>query len=321
METQNNQTPKGLKLYSMIVRSYAFPASIVPIIYGSLLAVFLNENVKFNFFLFILTLIGAICIHITTNVVNDIYDFRKGIDKKDEELGIPHGGSMVLSLNLATESQLKTITVISTLIAVGIGIFLYFETNFNPVILGLIIFGFFSAIYYTAFPISLKYKAIGDLQVFLSFGTGMTLGAYIVQTQEFSWIPVILSIPIGLLIAAILHSNNLRDIKFDSTFGVKTVAILIGEKLSKNYYYFLVFGAYASIIIFVIFKILPIPALINFITLPIAIKLAKMLKELPQENLPRFEYGTKHIILTSKLNMQFGLTLSIGILISILFHI
>lgn len=321
MEAQNNQKPKGLKLFSMIVRSYAFPASIVPIVYGSLLAVFLNENVKFNFFLFALTLLGAICIHITTNIVNDIYDFRKGIDKKDEELGIPHGGSMVLSLNLATESQLKTIALVSTLLAVAIGVFLYIATNFNAIILGLIIFGFFSAIYYTAFPISLKYKALGDLQVFLSFGTGMTLGAYMVQTQEFSWVPVILSIPIGLLIAAILHSNNLRDLKFDSTFGVKTIAILMGEKLSKNYYYFLVFGAYASIIVFVAFKLLPVPALLNFITLPIAIRLAKMLKELPQESIPRFEYGTKHNIMTAKLNMQFGLALSIGILISILFHI
>jgi 1,4-dihydroxy-2-naphthoate polyprenyltransferase len=309
--------PKGLKLFMMAIRAYAFPASIIPIIYGSIIAVLLNPGLKFNYLNFFITLIGALAIHVTTNLVNDIYDFKKGIDKEDKEIGIPHGGSQVLSMGLVSKKFMKIVGMLSTIIAIATGIYLY--TQAGNWIIYLSAFGLLSAIYYTASPIALKYKALGDVQVFLSFGTGMTLGAYIVQTHEFSWIPVILSIPFGLLIDAILHSNNIRDLNFDGKFGVKTLPILIGERLSFYFYYFLILGAYTSIIIFVITGLLPWFALINLITFPTALKLLKMLKNYPQETMARYELGTKHNVLTAQFNMQFGLALTIGLLISLFF--
>lgn len=314
---QNSTTPKGLKLFFMAARAYAFPASIIPIFYGSILAVLLNPGLKFNYLNFIITLIGAVSIHITTNVVNDIYDLKKGIDKEDKEKGIPPGGSQALSLSLVSKKYMKTTGIISTLIAIATGVYLY--TQAGPWIIYLSAFGLLSAIYYTASPFALKYKALGDIQVFLSFGTGMTLGAYIVQTHEFSWIPIILSIPFGLLIDAILHSNNIRDINFDGKFGVKTLPILIGERLSFYFYYFLILGAYTSIIIFVITGLLPYFALLNLLTFPAAVKLLKMLKNYPQETMERFELGTRHNIMTAQFNTQFGLALTIGLLISLFF--
>jgi 1,4-dihydroxy-2-naphthoate polyprenyltransferase len=314
--TQNSTpAPKGLKLFMMAVRAYAFPASIVPIFYGSILAVILNPGLKFNYINFFITLIGAVAIHITTNIVNDIYDFKKGIDKEDKETGIPHGGSQVLSMELVSKKFMKTVGIISTLVAIATGVYLY--TQAGNWIIYLSIFGLFSAIYYTAAPFALKYKALGDVQVFLSFGTGMTLGAYIVQTHEFSWIPVILSIPFGLLIDAILHSNNIRDINFDGQFGVKTLPILIGERLSFYFYYFLILGSYTSIVIFVITGLLPWPALLNLITFPAALKLLKMLKDYPQETMARYELGTKHNVMTAQFNTQFGLALTIGLLLAL----
>jgi len=73
--------PKGFKLWMMAIRPYAFPASIIPVLYGSVLAVVLNPDMQFNFFLFFLTLIGSMLVHVGTNLINDIYDFKKGIDK------------------------------------------------------------------------------------------------------------------------------------------------------------------------------------------------------------------------------------------------
>jgi 1,4-dihydroxy-2-naphthoate polyprenyltransferase len=318
MTSENTHlAPKGFKLFMMAIRAYAFPASIIPIIYGSIIAVLLNPGLKFNYLNFVITLIGAIAIHVTTNLVNDIYDFKKGIDKEDKEIGIPHGGSQVLSMGLVSKKFMKVVGMLSTLIAIATGVYLY--TQAGNWILYLSAFGLLSAIYYTASPIALKYKALGDIQVFLSFGTGMTLGAYIVQTHEFSWIPIILSIPFGLLIDAILHSNNIRDLNFDGKFGVKTLPILIGERLSFYFYYFLILGAYTSIVIFVITGLLPWLALINLITFPAAFKLLKMLNNYPQETMARYELGTKHNVMTAQFNMQFGLTLTIGLLISLFF--
>ena len=224
---------------------------------------------------------------------------------------------MVISMGLVSLKEMKKAAVISLLLAFTIGVYLF--TQAGMWILYLSLFGLLSAIFYTAKPIALKYKALGDIQVILSFGVGMTLGAYIVQTGEFSWMPVIFSIPLGMLIDAILHSNNIRDINFDGKFGVKTLPILIGEKLSIKFYYFLILGAYLSVIVFAAVGLLPWFALLSLITLPLALKLVKMSESFPAEGIARFEYGTKHIMMTAQLNMVFGLSLIMGLLISYFF--
>ncbi|MBV6477426.1 MAG: 1,4-dihydroxy-2-naphthoate octaprenyltransferase [Ignavibacteria bacterium] len=317
--SENKQQPSGLKLWLMAARAYSFPASIIPVLFGSVLAVLLNPGIKFNFLYFFLTLIGCIFVHVGTNIINDIFDFEKGIDKEDKELGIPHGGSMVLSMGLVSMKKMKIAAMISLLIAFAIGVFLYIQSGIW--ILYLSLFGLLSAIFYTAKPLALKYKALGDIQVIISFGLGMTLGSYIVQTGSFSWLPLLFAIPIGLLIDAILHSNNIRDINFDGKFGVKTLPILIGEKMSVKVYYVLILGAYLCLIIFVALGMLPWFALLSLITLPLALKLVKMSDGFPPDGIARFEYGTKHIMMTAQLNMMFGLTLVLGLLISYLFFV
>lgn len=319
MSENKNTPPKGFGLWLMAARAYSFPASIIPVLFGSVLAVLLNPGLQFNFLNFFLCLFGCIFVHVGTNLINDIYDYEKGMDKEDKTLGIPHGGSMVLSMGIVTIKQMKTGAFISLLIASLIGIYLYMVAGVW--ILYLALFGLFSAIFYTAKPIALKYKALGDIQVIISFGLGMTLGAYIVQTHQFSYLPLVFAIPLGLLIDAILHSNNIRDINFDGKFGVKTLPILIGEKLSVKVYYGLILGAYLCVILFVALKMLPWFALLSLITLPLALKLVKMSDGFPVESHARFEYGTKHIMMTAQLNMMFGLTLVIGLLISYLFFI
>ncbi len=312
----NTKTPKGIGLFLMTARAYAFPASVIPVFYGSLLSVLFHPGLKFDFVIFALTLIGALSVHIGSNVVNDIYDFKKGLDKEDPEIGIPHGGSLVLSKGYVSMSTMKALAFGSLILACGIGVVLWMMCGVW--VLYLMIFGLLAAIYYTANPFALKYKALGDVMVFLSFGVGMTLGAYYVQVREFSWLPVVLSTPIGLLIIAILHANNIRDMKFDRVFGVKTIPILIGEQLSKYMYYVLIFGAYASIIIFVALKLLPWLALLNIVTLPSALKLVKIIKHIPEDGMPRWELGTKHLMMTAQFNMQFGLVLNIGLLLALL---
>lgn len=317
MADSSNTPPTGINLWLMAARAYSFPASIIPILFGTVLAVILNPQLDFNFFNFILCVIGAVLVHVGTNIINDIYDYEKGIDKEDKELGIPHGGSMVISMGLVSLKEMKKAAVISLIVAFAIGVYLF--TQAGMWILYLSLFGLLSAIFYTAKPIALKYKALGDIQVILSFGVGMTLGAYIVQTGEFSWMPVIFSIPLGMLIDAILHSNNIRDINFDGKFGVKTLPILIGEKLSIKFYYFLILGSYLSVIVFAAMGLLPWFALLSLITLPLALKLVKMSESFPAEGIARFEYGTKHIMMTAQLNMVFGLSLIVGLLISYFF--
>ena len=319
MSDNTNLPPKGIKLWLMAARAYSFPASIIPVLFGSMLAVVLNPGLKFNFLNFFLCLIGCILVQVGTNIINDIFDFDKGIDKEDKELGIPHGGSMVISLGYVSMKKMKSAAVYSLLIAFLIGVYLF--TQAGAWILYLSIFGLLSAIFYTANPLALTYKALGDIQVIISFGLGMTLGSYIVQTGTFSYMPLLFAIPLGLLIDAILHSNNIRDINFDGKFGVKTLPILVGEKISIKLFYVMVLGAYLTLIIFVALKMLPWFSLLALITLPMAFKIVKMTDGFPVDGVARFEYGTKHIMMTAQLNMMFGLTLVLGLLISYLFFV
>jgi len=314
---ENNETAKGLKLWWTAIRPYSFPASIMPVIYGSLLAVLLSDGLKFNYVDFIICIFGSVLVHIGSNLINDIYDYQKGIDKEDKEVGIPHGGSLVLSKKLMNPSTMMKGAIFSLFLAGLSGIYLMF--NAGIWVLYLMILGFIMAVFYTAKPLQLKYFAFGDIMVFLSFGSGMTLGAYIVQTHQFSFIPIILSIPFGLLIIAILHSNNIRDVKFDGRFGVKTVAIILGEKLSRYYYYVLIIGSYVSIVAFVVFGLLPVFALLNLITLPAGIKLIRMLNNLPEGGQERWEYGTRHNVMTAQFNTQFGVTLMVGLILALVF--
>lgn len=313
MSSETISPPKGLKLWLMASRAYSFPASIIPALFGSVLALIFDPAVKFNWLVFALTVIGSVLAQVGANIINDIYDYKIGIDKEDKKNGIPHGGSMVLSMNFMTLDQMKMGATVALALGSLIGFYLFLVAG--PIVIYLTIFGVLSSIIYTATPAAFKYKALGDIQVFVSFGCVITLGAYVVQTHEFSWLPVLLSLPLGFLIDAILHSNNIRDISFDGKFNVKTLPILIGENASIKFYYILIFGAYAAVAVFAALKLLPYTSLLCLITLPIGIKLCKMANHFPKESHARYEYGVKHIMMTAQLNMQFGLTMIIGILV------
>jgi 1,4-dihydroxy-2-naphthoate octaprenyltransferase len=110
----------------------------------------------------------------------------------------------------------------------------------------------------------LKYHALGDLAVFLNFGLLGALGAWIVQTRSFSWLPVVWTVPMALLVIAILHANNWRDIATDGDRRVRTFASVLGDRGSEAYYAFLIFGSMAIVLAYVAGPRLaggPLPAL------------------------------------------------------------
>jgi len=94
----------------------------------------------------------------------------------------------------------------------------------------------------------LKYRALGDLAVFLDFGILGGLGSWVVQTGTFSWLPVLWTVPMSMLVIGILHANNWRDIVTDGERRVKTMASLFGDKGSLVYYGFLLFGSMAIVL-------------------------------------------------------------------------
>ena len=286
-----------LRIYFNATRPFAFTATLISVLLGAFLAP--NLNIP----LLLLTLLGILFIHAGVNALNDLMDYKYGVDD-----WLVLGASRVLQDKLLTEKE--QILLIGTLLTLGstIGVVLAFIRGFWILVIGLV--GGILGIFYQIKPIGLKYRALGDFSVFLAFGPLLALGSYYVQTGTISYIPFIAAIPVGFLVIAILHGNNFRDLVEDVKCGYKTVASLLGVKGSSLYYAVIISLAYLLVLIFVLLKILPWQVLLTFFTLPIAyknVRLAQRTDYLPFSLLDVF---------TAKLHLSFGILFTLGIIFS-----
>lgn len=288
--------PPKWMVYLKATRPFAFTASFISLIIGAFMAPYVD------FWLLLLTLIGIIAFHAGVNALNDHMDYKYGVDD-----WLTIGSSRVLQDGLMNEKE--HLYLIIALIAVGFicGLALTFLRGWF--ILILILIGAFLGIFYQIKPLGLKYRGIGDLAVFLAFGPFLALGAYYVQISRFSWIPFIAVIPVALIVVAILHANNFRDIEEDARSKSTTLANLMGYKISSYYYLALVSIPYVLVLIFVILKLVPFWTLIVFFSLPHAIKNIEIAFN------PHFFDFVMLDLLTAKLNTLFGLLYFIGILL------
>src|SRR5213593_3702327 len=187
-------------------------ATFVPVILGGVLALQLAH--AFSLATFLLTLLGASLIHIATNMFNDYFDFKSGNDFHVKHQNPFAGGGRILTAGLVRPST--HLLVSAGCLALGIVIGLYFVLAQGLTYLfwlGLV--GVVSSYFYVGPPFRLAYRGVGEFVVGLNFGPVMTLGAYYVQTGKFALEPILASIPIGLLIAAVLWVNEFPDMDAD----------------------------------------------------------------------------------------------------------
>jgi len=276
------------------IRPFAFPATLAPVLVGSLAAP------TFDWLRFLLTLVGTIVAHAGVNVISDYMDWKRGADTWKVL-----GSSRVLVDRLMEPSSHLRLGITLIVIAAMIGAILVSLSG--PLVWFFMALGAALGIFYTVPPIGLKYRALGDSAVFLAFGPLMTLGAFYVQTSEFSWLPIWLSIPIGVLTIAILHGNNYRDIVEDREAGYQTVASLLGPRKSAYYYVTLLTIAYGSVVLLIAVGLLPLWSLAVLLTLPLAWRNIRV-----SFNHARVAFSFLDM-LTAQLHMLFSLALATGI--------
>ncbi|MER3329719.1 MAG: 1,4-dihydroxy-2-naphthoate octaprenyltransferase, partial [Candidatus Kapaibacterium sp.] len=240
------------------------------------------------------------------NLVSEYYDLEKGVDRKDT-----FGSSKVLVEDLLPPKTVLNAGYISFALGFLLGMVLVYVHGLPILYLGL--FGIAGGVFYTGKPIGYKYVALGDMLVFLLMGPLMVVGSYFSLTGMFEWNVIIVSIPIGFLVTAILNANNIRDIKHDSEANVKTLATLLGIDAAKKEYYFLVFGAYLSVVLMVVTGLLLFWTLIIIISLPVALK---NIKSISIAEVKKPEAIAMMDIKTAQLHMQFGILLTIGLVLT-----
>jgi 1,4-dihydroxy-2-naphthoate octaprenyltransferase len=251
------------------IRPAYLPLSIMPVIVGSVLAWTQTIAGKsllghFHVLRFLATLIAVILLQVGAHLVNDYYDYLKGIDTSNSlgPGGLIQQGlirpSRVLSFGLAL---LGFGAFVGVLVAISGGLLVF--------VFGLI--GLLAAYFYSATPRPLSSMALGELVTFLVFGPCITLGAYIVQTGHIDRLVLLYSIPLGLLATAVIHLNNMRDTESDLQAGKHTLASLWGLRMNRTFYVVLLLGVYATIIALAIPHHAPHLVLLTLWTLPTAI--------------------------------------------------
>lgn len=299
METEKMKVP-FLKKWIIAMRPWALPASTMPVIFGTSLAV-VFYGTSLRFFRFFLALLAMVILHSAANMLSDVFDYRRGLDRNISPV------SGAVSRGWLSGNKVAAGAVALFVAGSAIGIILVFMTGKILLVIGAI--GVVIGIFYTL----LKYNAFGDLAVFLDFGILGSLGAWVVQTKEFSWLPVLWTIPMAMLVSAILHANNWRDITSDTQKRVRTIASILGDRGSLVYYYFLILGPFGVVLLFVVLpRILktgmpsmPWAFLVVFLSVPNA---AHLLKRAAQRHKPKRPMD--FVVLdgaTSKHNLIFGI--------------
>ena len=252
-------------------RAYSLPASVVPVLLGTVLAARGYGELdggRFSAGTFAIVLIGAVLAHIGANVINDYFDFVHGVDTR------PEHGSGVLTRGEMTAKQALVFAVILFAGAAACGLVLLRTSPTIVVSLGLI--GFACAVCYSEF---LKKYALGDLLIMIAFGFGLTLGAFAVQAggitpEQWLWIGFF-SLPICLLVDAILHANNLRDAEDDRAAGVRTIATALSPGAGQALQQTLLFGPLIFVGIGVATSLLPVWTLATLLALPLLIRASR----------------------------------------------
>jgi 1,4-dihydroxy-2-naphthoate octaprenyltransferase len=281
----------------MAIRPWSYTAAIIPVLLGAAIAA--SEG-RINWWLLGLALAGSIAIQAGTNLVNDYYDFRKGSDGP-QSIGV---GGAIQRGDLTPRQVL-----IGGLVAFSIGsaIGLYLVSVSGPFIFWLGLLSVLCGYFYTAGPFALAYMGLGEIAVFIFMGPVMVVGSYYLQTGTVTPSVVLASLPVGFLVAAILHANNLRDLDSDRAVGKRTMATILGRSGARVEYYVLIGGTYLSLLLIVLLGLAPWLTLVSLVTLPLAFRLIQIAAT-------ESEAKALQPVLrqTARLHLQFGGLLVLG---------
>lgn len=280
-------------------RPKTLAAAVVPVLVGTAITI---HDEKFKPLAALFALLCALLIQVGTNFVNDLFDFLRGTDKKDRI-----GPQRAAVSGILSTFEMKVGICISFGLSLILGLYLIYLGGWFILIIGLL--SILAGIAYTAGPFPLAYNGLGDIAVFLFFGFVGTVGTYYVQANEISALAFWSSIPVGALITNILVVNNYRDREEDLSSGKNTLIVIFGEQFGRFQYLFFMIISYLILFpVYFTFK-REIVVFLPLLSLPLALKLIKMIYTLRGREL------NKTLELTAKLSALYGLLFAAGILL------
>ncbi len=296
------ETKPKLKDWIIAIRPWSFAVSALPAFVAMIYTIHAHPESSSNWILGIVAIIGAVIFHAGGNLISDYNDYKYGVDREGKV------GTDILTSKLFTPKQVLIYGW--TFIVTGIALGLYLVSQVGTGLIWIGLFGTIGALFYYRF----KFKALGDLLIFLVYGPTIMLGTGYVMLGHIDWTLLFVSFPMAFITVNVLHANNTRDIRSDRYAEIKTYAMVIGMKASVVHYYFLTALAYVAIVVMVILNTLPLTALITLITLPVAIRNCKAMSQVTEDDVTPINDLDKG---TAQLQLMFSASLSFALIIAI----
>lgn len=260
---------KSIRVWWKIIRGPFFTTSIVPVLLGTSIA--LSEGVPINFSYFVLSVAVVSFCHAGSNLFNDYYDHLSTNDDINLNRSPFNGGSGSIQEGIVEPAVVKMAGIRCYAASLLLGLVLFLPSNIWG--LGFVVMGIASGYCYNKFP-GMSRLGFGELLVGLSFGPLIVASAYYVQTGYVTVTTLIISIPVGLLVAAVLYINQFPDYEADKAVNKRNLVVKLGLRRALPYYYCLLAMAYLVIILGVRLDLVPAKSLVVFLTLPLAIAAA-----------------------------------------------
>ncbi|MBD7943411.1 MULTISPECIES: 1,4-dihydroxy-2-naphthoate polyprenyltransferase [Psychrobacillus] len=298
--SQELQADKGWRIWWKLTRPHTLTASFAPVFLGTMIALY---YVNIDWLLFLAMLIACLFIQAATNMFNEYYDFVRGLDS-EESIGI--GGAIVR--NGVKPKIVLQLALALYILAAILGIYICSQSSWLLLIVGAVcmLIGYL----YTGGPYPIAYTPFGELFSGVVMGMFIVLIATYIQVGSIPNFALFLSIPSTLLVAAIMLSNNIRDIVEDTKGGRKTMAILIGRDSAINVLALFFIVSYVWIILLVILQIITPWALLVLLSAKKPLDAIKLFKA--KENHLEVGLAMKNTALT---NTIFVFLLGIGLLL------
>lgn len=249
-----------------------FTGAIVPVAVGGAVAYHESGHLLWGYLL--LTLLALVLLQAAANLANDYYDHLSGNDEINVEYVRPFtGGSRAIQQGVVAAKHVLAASLICLLAGALLGLYLTWMRGWPILVIGVI--GGLSGFFYTARPLQLGYRGIGELFIGLDFGVLPVLGTYYVQVRDFSGQALVASLPVAFLIMAVLWINQFQDYVADKAVNKLHWVVRLGRRRASYVYAGLVAATYLALLLGLVTGLLPPLAAVALLTIPLGIFAAK----------------------------------------------
>jgi len=226
-------SPAGLGTLLLAARPQYLGASVAPVLVGSALGYAVTGSLSVG--LFVLATLAIMALHAGANVVNDYFDHVSQNDWVNQNPTPFSGGSRFIQNGLLSPKATLLVGLAYLAIGSGIGLLIVFLTQ-SAFILGIGLAGVLGAFFYTAGPIQLGYRGVGEIVIGLLFGILPVFGSYYLQSRSVDILPLLPALIVAILIFLVILINEFPDLAADRQVNKRTMIVAFGVPFSIGVY-------------------------------------------------------------------------------------